>query len=128
MKIHMSEKSKTILDKIREENIETIEGGFRSFRIETKRVLKEEGQRCLGITDFDKGIISLDKDMDPQNARETLLHEMTHVALELCGLGGDETTDIVRERTNEELTTLVSRGYLLLMNLNPRLFELIVND
>ena len=124
----MSEKSKTILDKIREENIETIEGGFRSFKIETKRVLKEEGQRCLGITDFDKGIISLDKDMDPQNARETLLHEMTHVALELCGLGGDETTDIVRERTNEELTTLVSRGYLLLMNLNPRLFELIVND
>jgi hypothetical protein len=124
----MSEKSKTILDKIREENIETIEGGFRSFRIETKRVLKEEGQRCLGITDFDKGIISLDKDMDPQNSRETLLHEMTHVALELCGLGGDETTDIVRERTNEELTTLVSRGYLLLMNLNPRLFELIVND
>ena len=124
----MSEKSKTILDKIREENIETIEGGFRSFRIETKRVLKEEGQRCLGITDFDKGIISLDKDMDPQNARETLLHEMTHVALELCGLGGDETTDIVRERTNEELTTLVSRGYLLLMNLNPRLFELMLHD
>ena len=124
----MSEKPKTILDKIREENIETIEGGFRSFKIETKRVLKEEGQRCLGITDFDKGIISLDKDIDPQNARETLLHEMTHVALELCGLGGDETTDIVRERTNEELTTLVSRGYLLLMNLNPRLFELIVND
>ena len=124
----MSEKSKTILDKIREENIETIEGGFRSFKIETKRVLKEEGQRCLGITDFDKGIISLDKDMDPQNARETLLHEMTHVALELCGLGGDETTDMVRERTNEELTTLVSRGYLLLMNLNPRLFELMLND
>jgi len=124
----MSEKSKTILDKIREENIETIEGGFRSFKIETKRVLKEEGQRCLGITDFDKGIISLDKDMDPQNARETLLHEMTHVALELCGLGGDETTDIVRERTNEELTTLVSRGYLLLMNLNPRLFELMLHD
>ena len=124
----MSEKSKTILDKIREENIETIEGGFRSFKIETKRVLKEEGQRCLGITDFDKGIISLDKDIDPQNARETLLHEMTHVALELCGLGGDETTDIVRERTNEELTTLVSRGYLLLMNLNPRLFELLLND
>ena len=124
----MSEKPKTILDKIREENIETIEGGFRSFKIETKRVLKEEGQRCLGITDFDKGIISLDKDIDPQNARETLLHEMTHVALELCGLGGDETTDIVRERTNEELTTLVSRGYLLLMNLNPRLFELMLHD
>ena len=124
----MSEKSKTILDKIREENIETIEGGFRSFKIETKRVLKEEGQRCLGITDFDKGIISLDKDMDPQNARETLLHEMTHVALELCGLGGDETTGIVRETPNEELTTLVSRSLLLLMNLNPALFRILNGD
>ena len=120
-------KEKNILERLQEEKLE-INAGFRTFRVDIKRVLKEEGQRCFGLTDFDNGVVSLDKDMNPQLAKETVLHELTHIVLELCGLGGDETTDIVRERTNEELTTLVSRGYLLLMNLNPRLFELIVND
>lgn len=120
-------KEKNILDRLQEEKLE-VNAGFRTFRVDIKRVLKEEGQRCFGLTDFDKGVVSLDKDMNPQLARETVLHELTHIVLELCGLGGDETTGIVRETPNEELTTLVSRSLLLLMNLNPALFRILNGD
>ena len=119
-------KEKNILERLQEEKLE-VNAGFRTFRVDIKRVLKEEGQRCFGLTDFDNGVVSLDKDMNPQLARETVLHELTHIVLELCGLGGDETTGLVREIQNEELTTLVSRTMLLLMNLNPALFRLICN-
>jgi Zn-dependent peptidase ImmA (M78 family) len=119
---------KSVLDQIKEEKLEVIDAGFRTFRVDIKRVLKEEGQRCFGLTDFDNGVVSLDKDMNPQLARETLLHELTHIVLELCGLGGEETTGVVRETQNEELTTLISRSMLLLMNLNPALFKMIVRD
>jgi len=117
-------KEKNILERLQEEKLE-INAGFRTFRVDIKRVLKEEGQRCFGLTDFDNGVVSLDKDMNPQLAKETVLHELTHIVLELCGLGGDETTGLVRETQNEELTTLVSRSLLLLINLNPALFRIL---
>ena len=117
-------KEKNILERLQEEKLE-VNAGFRTFRVDIKRVLKEEGQRCFGLTDFDNGVVSLDKDMNPQLAKETVLHELTHIVLELCGLGGDETTGLVRETQNEELTTLVSRSLLLLINLNPALFRIL---
>ena len=120
-------KEKNVLERLQEEKLE-VNAGFRTFRVDIKRVLKEEGQRCFGLTDFDNGVVSLDKDMNPQLARETLLHELTHIVLELCGLGGEETTGIVRETQNEELTTLISRSMLLIMNLNPALFRLLNGD
>jgi len=120
----MMSKEKNILERLQEEKLE-INAGFRTFRVDIKRVLKEEGQRCFGLTDFDNGVVSLDKDMNPQLAKETVLHELTHIVLELCGLGGDETTGLVRETQNEELTTLVSRSLLLLINLNPALFRIL---
>jgi len=123
----MMSKEKNILERLQEEKLE-VNAGFRTFRVDIKRVLKEEGQRCFGLTDFDNGVVSLDKDMNPQLARETLLHELTHIVLELCGLGGEETTGIVRETQNEELTTLISRSMLLIMNLNPALFRLLNGD
>ena len=123
----MMSKEKNILERLQEEKLE-VNAGFRTFRVDIKRVLKEEGQRCFGLTDFDNGVVSLDKDMNPQLARETVLHELTHIVLELCGLGGEETTGLVRETQNEELTTLISRTILLLMNLNPALFKMIVID
>jgi len=120
----MMSKEKNILERLQEEKLE-VNAGFRTFRVDIKRVLKEEGQRCFGLTDFDNGVVSLDKDMNPQLAKETVLHELTHIVLELCGLGGDETTGLVRETQNEELTTLVSRSLLLLINLNPALFRIL---
>jgi Zn-dependent peptidase ImmA (M78 family) len=124
----MTEKKDTFLEVIQKKNLVKINAGYRSFRLDIKRGLKEEGDKCFGVTNFDKGTITLERDMDPETARETLLHELTHIALELCGLGGEETTDIVKEHTNEEITTRVSRSLLLLMNLNKELFEVLLNE
>ena len=124
----MTEKKDTFLEVIQKKNLVKVNAGYRSFRLDIKRGLKEEGDKCFGVTDFDKGTITLERDMDPETARETLLHELTHIALELCGLGGEETTDIVKEHTNEEITTRVSRSLLLLMNLNKDIFEVLLNE
>jgi Zn-dependent peptidase ImmA (M78 family) len=124
----MTEKKDTFLEIIQKKNLVKINAGYRSFRLDIKRGLKEEGDKCFGVTDFDKGTITLERDMDSETARETLLHELTHIALELCGLGGEETTDIVKEHTNEEITTRVSRSLLLLMNLNKDIFEVLLNE
>jgi len=124
----MIEKKDTFLEVIQKKNLVKVNAGYRSFRLDIKRGLKEEGHKCFGVTDFDKGTITLEREMDPETARETLLHELTHIALELCGLGGEETTDIVKEHTNEDITTRVSRSLLLLMNLNKELFEVLINE
>ena len=124
----MTEKKDTFLAVIQKKNLIKINAGYRSFRLDIKRGLKEEGHKCFGVTDFDKGTITLERDMDPETARETLLHEITHIALEICGLGGEEVTGIVKEYTNEEITTRLSRSLLLLMNLNKELFEVLLNE
>ena len=124
----MTEKKDTFLEVIQKKNLIKINAGYRSFKLDIKRGLKEEGHKCFGVTDFDKGTITLERDMDPETARETLLHEITHIALEICGLGGEEVTGIVKEYTNEEITTRLSRSLLLLMNLNKELFEVLLNE
>ena len=121
----MAEKIYHIIDRLQEEKITKVNAGYRTFDIHTKRVLKDDGEKCYGLTDFDKSTISLDTSMSPDLAKETLLHELTHIVLEICGLGGEGESGIIRERNNEEITTLISRGFLLLMNLNPKLFEII---
>ena len=118
-------KEQHIVDRLAEESITEVLVGYRSYTLNIKRGLKEANEKCFGSADFDKGIISLEKDMDHETARETLVHELTHIVLELCGLGGHEETGIVPTHTNEEMTTLISRGWLMLINLNPKLFEII---
>ena len=114
-----------IVERLAEESITEVLVGYRSYTLNIKRGLKEANEKCFGSADFDKGIISLEKDMDHETARETLVHELTHIVLELCGLGGHEETGIVPTHTNEEMTTLISRGWLMLINLNQKLFEII---
>ncbi len=114
-----------ILQRLAEEGITEVLVGYRSYRLNIKRGLREASDKCFGLADFDTGIISLEKDMDHETARETLVHELTHVVLELCGLGGNEETGLVESHTNEEVTTLISRGWLTLINLNPKLFSII---
>ena len=118
-------KEQHIVDRLAEESITEVLVGYRSYTLNIKRGLKEANEKCFGSADFDKGIISLEKDMDHETARETLVHELTHIVLELCGLGGHEETGIVPTHTNEEMTTLISRGWLMLINLNQKLFEII---
>jgi hypothetical protein len=120
-----SKREHHILDRLVEEGITEVLVGYRSYTLNIKRGLREASEKCYGSADFDKGIISLEKDMDHETARETLVHELTHIVLELCGLGGQEDTGLVESHTNEEITTLTSRGWLTLINLNQKLFEII---
>jgi len=120
-----NDKEHHIVERLAEESITEVLVGYRSYTLNIKRGLKEANEKCFGSADFDKGIISLEKDMDHKTARETLVHELTHIVLELCGLGGHEETGIVPTHTNEEMTTLISRGWLMLINLNQKLFEII---
>jgi Zn-dependent peptidase ImmA (M78 family) len=118
-------KKNNILDRLVEEGIDKVLVGYRHYDIHIKRGLKQDNHKCFGLADFDKGIISLERDMEHDTARETLVHELTHVVLELCGLGAHEETGCVTPHTNEEMTTLISRGWLSIINLNPELFAII---
>ena len=119
------QKTKNILDILVEKNITTVNAGYRTYQLNIKKGLKDSGVKCYGTCDFDEGVISLEKTMAHETARETLFHELTHLALEICSLGGDEETGIVPSKSNEEITTLISRAFLLLMTLNPELFEVL---
>ena len=114
-----------ILDELQSRGIDSINAGYRTYALEVKKAINEKGDSCWGICDFHKGYIHIIRGQDHESARETLVHEMTHLVLEMVGLGAIDDDDNVRVKTNEEITTLVSRGWLLLMNLNPELFELI---
>lgn len=119
-------KPMTILDKIKEEGITQVDTGYRLYSLEIVPSIDHNGHSCWGLTDFEKGSILLQKGMDNSLATEILLHELTHVVLELGGLGGgEEETDTVDGHTNEHITVQVSRGLLMLMRLNKRLFEII---
>lgn len=114
-----------IYQRLYDAGIHEIDAGYRKFALVFKRTLAYKGDKCFGVTDWDKGEISLVTTQGKEDARETLVHELMHVVLEIVGLGGHEQTGIITRRTNEELVTLISRGLLLLMNLNPHLFSII---
>ena len=100
--------------------------GYRAYELHIKSGLTSEGEKCLGLADYDNGIISLDNKQTALTAKETILHEMLHVLFEFCGLGGAEADGMVRSLPNEELVTSASRGLLLLMELNPQLFRFLM--
>lgn len=111
--------------KLKAANISSINAGYRTYSLHIKKGLRQDSEKLYGLTEFDDGKITLEESMDYETAREVLLHELTHVVLELGGLGGSELDDSVISMKNEEMTTLISRGLLMLMNLNPKLFEII---
>ena len=115
---------RTLITRLEEEEITEIHCGYRHFKLSLKRGIIEEGHKCQGLTDFDEGVITLERSNNHETVRETLLHELVHVVLEVSGLGDDEDGKPTHVN-NEELTTRVSRGLLLLMNLNPELFSIL---
>lgn len=102
--------------------------GYRIYDLHIKSGLTSEGEKCLGLADYDNGVISLDNKQSPLTAKETIIHEMLHVLCEFCGLGGAEADGLVRQIPNEELVTSVSRGFLLLMELNRPLFHFLLTN
>lgn len=111
--------------KLKAANITSVNAGYRTYTLHIKKGLRQDSTKLYGLTEFDDGKITLEESMDYETARETLLHELTHVVLELGGLGGSEDDDSVLAMKNEEMTTIISRGLLMLMNLNSKLFEII---
>ena len=60
--------------------------------------------------------------MADEPARETLLHEICHILLEFCGLGGNDIEEEESIKTsNERLTITMSRAMMMFARLNPEL-------
>tara|TARA_Y100001951_G_C11141053_1_gene183672 strand:- start:182 stop:589 length:408 start_codon:yes stop_codon:yes gene_type:complete len=122
-----------IFQRLAEESIDTFEAGWRPFSILVVKDLHADGSKVWGATDFDKCTISVEEECDQETARETLLHEITHVILSTIGFGGydkeemgDEHPDgYVEPTNNEHLTLQVSRGILQMMRLNSALFRIL---
>lgn len=113
--------------KLLEQEIVSVDAGWRVFQINLAKHLYEGLDKCHGVTDFDGATITLDMDVSDDLAYETLVHELTHVILETVGCGDNygEQKDLVI--TNEKLTTLTSRGLIMFMTLNPKLFQLLLD-
>ena len=54
----MTSKKLHILDRLVEEGITEVLVGYRSYKLNIKRGLREANEKCYGTADFDKGIIS----------------------------------------------------------------------
>ena len=122
-------KKNKLYSQLSENKITHLDAGFRSFEFLLVENLNKDGEKLYGLTDFDTGKIFLELLMDEETARETLLHEIMHVVLELCGLGGseDDSSNVLALLNNEQLTTLVSRGLLTSINLNSALYNILAS-
>jgi len=125
-----------IFKKLEEAGISTFEAGYRPFSILVVKDLQEDGSKVWGVTDLDMCTISIEENADHETARETLLHEITHVILSLIGFGGYDKEEMGEEHpdgyieatNNEHLTVQVSRGFLQMMRLNPELFRILLGE
>ena len=112
------------------------DAGWRKFDIVVKNPLYEGGSECWGSTDFDLCTIYLRAEADHETARETLIHEITHVILAVSGCGGYDSDEMGGEFTdgyiaptnNEHLTLCVSRGFMCAFNLNKELFSILLEQ
>ena len=60
-------------------DLESVEIGWGSFAIKFKRDIVSTGDKCMGVTDFDKMEITIDDASSEQIQRLTLVHEIWHV-------------------------------------------------
>jgi hypothetical protein len=126
----MSQKSKHIFEVINaDESLQVVDAGWAKFRIKIVKGLKSAKTNCWGTCDFDTYEIHVEEKMEDGPARETLLHEICHMLLELCGLGGDgegETEEYIYA-SNEKITITMSRAIMLFARLNPELAKELLN-
>ena len=100
--------------------------GWAKFEFKLKPKLKDEGDDCYGITDFNLNTITLDKGMSDNVAHPTILHEVCHALMDTQGLGGSEhDKEGTVLSTNEFVTEACCRAMLMFKNLNPELWDLL---
>jgi hypothetical protein len=97
--------------------------GNKTFKILQKSLSKDN---LYGCVEFQRNEIIIDPNQSIEDYKSTLLHEITHVGLDLFGLGDDD--EIPSQVTNEYLTTVISNMFVLLASLNQELFSFIIND
>ena len=120
----MSQKSNRLFDLISNQGLVygRVDVGWAVFDIKLVSGLKSGESSCWGTCDFDSYVISLEKKMEDAPARETLLHEICHIFLDFCGLGGagDESEESITT-SNEAVTITMSRAMIMFARLNPEL-------
>lgn len=126
---------KSFEDLLNKNRIYSINFGYASFYIKFIDGLNEEGETCWGVTEFDKYEIKLERTIPIYLGREVLMHEITHVVLNLVGFGGyrrdkqgnDSPDGYIPETTNEFLTEAITMGMTQAMRLNRDLFKVLIN-
>jgi len=105
------------------ETLQTVNAGWAVFTIKIVKGLKSAKTNCWGTCDFDTYEIHMEEKMEDGPARETLFHEICHVLLELCGMGGEgegENEEFIYA-SNEKITITMSRAMMMFARLNPEL-------
>ena len=123
-KILKNKSKDDIIVKIINSDITQINMGWRHFEIQWKERIYYEGNSCHGLSNWDTGTVTIDPRLDNELAKETILHEITHLLLENVGLGGGEDDSGIQMK-NEDVTALLSRGMMQLWILNPELMSII---
>ena len=120
----MKAQSKHIFELIKaKESLQEVNAGWATFKIKIVKGLKSAKTNCWGTCDFDTYEIHIEEKMEDAPARETLFHEICHMLLELCGLGGEgegEDEEYIYA-SNEKLTITMSRAMMMFARLNPEL-------
>jgi hypothetical protein len=113
-----------IFDQIAALEILHVDLGFSRYRL---RVVEQLPDDEWAHTDTDTHEIALRCDLEDGPAREFLMHELTHCVLEVVGYTSEDVGKIHGD-TNEDMTTKLSRGFLLLCRLNPELMSALCDD
>lgn len=122
----MKNKREHIKDKLINAKITHLNAGWAKFEFKFTPDIPCAPDECAGYTNLNTYKIYVDDRVEPEVFREVLLHEITHVMLETIGYTNPNEEKEFNP-TNEELATNISRGMLLLMRLNPKLFSILVN-
>jgi len=104
------------------EHPQEVNVGHKKFT-NVRKSLGKDG--LYGCVEFNKNEIIIDSTLSLADYKSTLLHEITHVGLDLFGLGDDDEIPLM---SNEFLTGVTSNMFILLASLNPELFAFIISD
>lgn len=122
----MKNKREHIKDTIISAGIKSVNAGWADFELRFTSDIPCDPDTCAGYTNLNTYMIYVDDRISSEAFREVLLHEITHVLLEITGFTNPDDEKEFNP-TNEELATNISRGFLLLARLNPKLFSILLN-